>query len=195
MELKFNQEQMLALYYELYDECYNIKDAKRERKMQNCCYFFQHFSAFDGSYCFTRNLGIFSPSLQRQINDLNKKEKEILKFYQNYLEKSNEHYFNYSEQLKAVLNGLVMEEVIPNLALDIYMVKNIVKTELGMDILCAMLYIIEIRHPGLNDFNKVNEILEEDGYDNNLELKENIWQTLKFLGLSKIEAQERKLTI
>ena len=57
-----------------------------------------------------------------------------------------------------------------------------------------MLYTIEVRYPELNDFKEINEILEGYGY-NNLELNEKIWKTLKFRGLSKIEAQEKKLTI
>ena len=205
MDLNFDEKTMLALYYVLYGDAYNLNDNERidlgrlslirHRKMQDAIYFLQQFNCGGKKRDFTIDWYIpYSSALDLDLTNLEKKEAAVQQF--NLVNKialsglsiNKNDSPKYDIYLYLFLNDYFEISEIKKMEKIIILFRELHLDYKGMDTLCKMIYVINNNLPGVNNFNEINELIEKDEYyKGNMKLKHKLWKFLYLVGLRKID--------
>ena len=193
--INFDESRLLALYFELFRQCYDVKDERKDKEerelvrhieMQNACCLFKRIGIpLDYSFYPDFN-GVSSPRLKVHLRHLDKKKEDIEEFYDEYIEKRNQAFLScrsYQQQLEEILP--IHRENMERLPLAIYLFEDIEKQEKGIETVGSMIYTTTVQLPGA-DFSMIHKKLSESGYED-IELNKTIWKYLTVLDVINIK--------
>lgn len=197
-ELNFNEEVMLALYLEVFKEYYDKGEDKyndnynttiNEGRMQSVCYILQKLHLFDHEYGFSANWYIpYSAGVLALSNDIDRKEKSVNDFYDEYYNKRKEDNGMYNS-----LSRYYSEEQIHEVINITNILEEIKDDELGIELLSMLHFFINTKYGGFME-NKAyyKEKIKESYpiYENKDELFEKAYTVLNSLGLTNKQSKE-----
>lgn len=192
--INFDESRLLALYFELFRQCYDVKDERKDKEerelvrhieMQNACCLFKRIGIPLDYSPYPDFNGVSSPRLKVHLRHLDKKKEDIEEFYDEYIEKRNHQVCcsSYKHQLEHILP--IGRDNMDRLALAIYLFEDIAKQEKGIETVGSMIYTTTVQFPGEN-FSMIHKKLSESGYED-IELNKTIWKYLTVLDVINIE--------
>ena len=191
MAISFKEGFTLATYLELFNRCYNLEDKRkydvgkqilvRHVEMHNVIFLLKNLG-ITSEYSFMWDWkGPYSPGLENLLNNIDKKETAIENFYEEYNDKRNSFYNNRKQQLKELLYYLE-DFQIEKIVMASTVLENILKEEMGSEILAGMIYLEKNVFPG-TDLSTIVAGLNKRGYSLTPQLAETIWKDLEILGI------------
>lgn len=205
MDLSYNEKLLLALYLELFNKPYDINSNMvygiygtnynmlvRHVKMQNVCYLFQNLGINIENFSFSQNqYSPYSPGLEALLMDIDKKEDNIINFYEEYNKKRNKDHNNYKNQLQALLHDYLDKQQIDTVTKACYLLEDITSVSMGSEALCSMAYLYNSVYPK-TDYEEINRRMIARNIFIDDKLSYQMWKSLKILGIVEIKPKTLK---
>lgn len=203
MNLSYKEKNFLALYLEFFNRYYDIHDDRessrknvfrRHIEMQNIIYLLSTMNIME-NYGFVWDFcGPFSLDMQEILVRLDKKEREIMEFYESYLASRNGA--NYLTQLENSLIKYFDEYSIKKIAMASFTLEEVLSQDNGSEALARILYVSLSRLPGADFERVVEEFNKLKNYKLDEKLAEKIWRGCMLIGISnfcgKVPIRTRK---